>query len=99
MSKYLSALKNIQNSQTPNLINQKNLDQDGLLGLLGTSDGTFENKGIGCCLDCSHIRKPGTMAYCSARPDLPPAYGEGHPLRQLPPDNGNTCQSFITQPA
>lgn len=44
------------------------------------------------CITCTHTRRPGGVArYCSARPELPPAYGEGHPLRQLPDDGGVDC--------
>jgi hypothetical protein len=44
------------------------------------------------CTTCKHQRRPGGVAhYCSARPDLPPAYGDGHPLRLLPDDGGVGC--------
>jgi len=94
IGKYLSALKENQNHQTSNLINQKNPNQEGLLGLLGSSDGTLENKEVNSCKQCRHARKPGTVRYCSFRIDLIPAYGAGHPLRQLPLGDGKDCDSF-----
>jgi hypothetical protein len=50
------------------------------------------------CASCTHSRKPGGVSrYCSARPDLPPAYGEGHPLRQLPDDDGEGCGQWMNR--
>lgn len=47
------------------------------------------------CTSCTHSRKPGGVTrYCSARPDLPPAYGDGHPLRCLPDNDGAKCQQW-----
>ena len=47
------------------------------------------------CQDCQHLRRPGRAdGYCVARQDLPRAYGQNHPLRQLPEDRGRTCQQF-----
>lgn len=43
------------------------------------------------CDTCENSRKPGASRHCCARPDLPPAYGEGHPLRHLPDDGGADC--------
>lgn len=46
------------------------------------------------CETCRHRRRPGGYPapfLCGARDDLPPAYGDGHPLRQLPDDNGAGC--------
>ena len=49
------------------------------------------------CQQCSHLRRPGAAyGYCSARDDLPPAYGASHPLRICPADGGKTCGSFIS---
>lgn len=50
------------------------------------------------CTTCHHWSRPGlSTGYCSGRPDLPPAYGENHPLRRLPADNGATCQHHKLQ--
>lgn len=46
---------------------------------------------VATCPTCKHSRKPGASRYCCARPELPPAYGDGHPLRQLPDDGGADC--------
>lgn len=47
------------------------------------------------CTNCTHSRKPGRVTrYCSARPDLPPAYGERHPLHCLPADGGTVCEQW-----
>ncbi len=53
------------------------------------------------CLRCAHVRRPGVLSAgirgfgCTARPDLPPLYGEGHPLRALPADQGATCTAWV----
>lgn len=47
------------------------------------------------CTACANSRKPGASRYGAARPDLPPAYSEGHPLRQLPDDGGASCTSWV----
>lgn len=50
----------------------------------------------GNCQRCSHLRRPGaSYGYCSAREDLPPAYGDSHPLRICPPDGGQDCESVL----
>jgi hypothetical protein len=47
------------------------------------------------CRHCRHIRRPGLSdGHCGGRDDLPPAYGEHHPLRRLPDDMGATCEQF-----
>jgi hypothetical protein len=49
------------------------------------------------CKVCAHFHRPGLSdGYChvNARPDLPLAYGENHPLRQLPDDMGAACKAF-----
>lgn len=53
------------------------------------------------CRTCSNTRRPGTLVkgeteamYCGRRIDLPPAYGEGHPLRRLPADRGASCAEW-----
>lgn len=45
------------------------------------------------CTTCRHLTKPGRVetGYCAQRIDLPPAYTEGHPLHQLPTDQGASC--------
>ncbi len=50
------------------------------------------------CANCQHVRRlGGVVRYCaSGRPDLLPAYGEGHPLRQLPADGGVGCPRWAT---
>ena len=51
--------------------------------------------GKGRCMTCAEFRRPGRSdGYCGGRDDLPPAYTEGHPLRKLPADLGETCQKF-----
>lgn len=44
------------------------------------------------CSDCFGYRKHGESGYCCARPDLPFAYGERHPLRVIP--NAGTCEKW-----
>ena len=47
------------------------------------------------CTECRHLRRPGGGAwYCCGRSDLPPAYGEGHPLRQIPAEANAQCLTF-----
>jgi hypothetical protein len=49
----------------------------------------------GDCRTCVHLRKPGRSdGHCVKRADLPPAYGEGHPLRQCPEDGGASCREW-----
>lgn len=68
-----------------------------LLDLLATAAGT-EAAAVAFCGTCRHIRRPGIAnRYCAGRDDLPPAYGEGHPLRQLPADQGVTCRRWEAQ--
>ncbi len=44
------------------------------------------------CQRCAHLCRPGaSRGYCSIRDDLPPAYGDTHPLRICPADGGDTC--------
>lgn len=51
------------------------------------------------CRTCSHLRRPGlSEGYCSARDDLPLAYGPGHPLRRCPDDRGACCPVFDRGP-
>jgi len=47
------------------------------------------------CATCTNSRKPGASRYCCARPELTPAYGEWHPLRQLPDDDGADCGQWL----
>lgn len=46
------------------------------------------------CRDCQHFSGLGA-GYCCGRDDLPLAYGENHPLRQLPVDRGASCNSWL----
>lgn len=50
------------------------------------------------CSTCRHRKRPGLSAgYCgSGRDDLPAAYGDHHPLRKLPADQGASCASYKT---
>ena len=50
-------------------------------------------RSIAGCASCGHSRRPGgVVRYCGGdRPDLPTAYGAGHPLRRLPDDQGCCC--------
>jgi hypothetical protein len=49
------------------------------------------------CTTCIHRRgRHDTHWGCLARDDLPPLYGEGHPLRELPEDGGATCLAYRT---
>lgn len=49
------------------------------------------------CSTCRHRKRPGLSAgYCGGgREDLPGAYGEDHPLRRLPDDQGASCASYL----
>ena len=48
------------------------------------------------CKSCRHRKRPGRSdpGYCSGRDDLPKAYGDHHPLRKLPDDQGASCASY-----
>lgn len=48
------------------------------------------------CARCTHLRKPGRdNEYCNGgRQDLQKAYGEHHPLREIPKDRGRDCPAF-----
>lgn len=48
------------------------------------------------CDTCENCCKPGASRYCCARPELSPAYGENHPLRQLPDDGGVDCRRWVS---
>lgn len=51
------------------------------------------------CRTCAHLGRPGLSdGHCGGRDDLPPAYGPGHPLRQLPPDGGASCSTWKIHP-
>ena len=49
------------------------------------------------CKSCRHRKRPGLSAgYCGGgRDDLLGAYGEHHPLRKLPDDQGESCASYL----
>lgn len=51
------------------------------------------------CATCAHWSSMGApVGYCGAgRADLEPAYGEGHPLRQLPQNKGADCAHYQEQ--
>lgn len=47
------------------------------------------------CRSCEHFARPGLSdGLCGGRPDLPLAYGPGHPLRKLPADLGAECYAW-----
>lgn len=47
------------------------------------------------CRSCTHLARPGLSdGLCGGRSDLPPAFGPGHPLRQLPADHGADCPTW-----
>ena len=51
------------------------------------------------CLTCAYLCRPGLSdGHCGGRDDLPPAYGPGHPRRQLPPDGGASCSAWKIHP-
>lgn len=49
------------------------------------------------CSTCRHRKRPGlSSGYCGGgRDDLLGAYGEHHPLRKLPDDQGESCASYL----
>jgi hypothetical protein len=47
------------------------------------------------CVICGNSRQPGASRYCRVRPELPPAYGDRHPLRLLPDDGGDGCEQWV----
>lgn len=50
---------------------------------------------VKACRCCEHYTRPGkSEGYCGGRDDLPPAYGENHPLRRLPADHGASCNQW-----
>jgi hypothetical protein len=49
------------------------------------------------CATCCNSRQPGASRYCCARPELPPAYGDRHPLRLLPDDGGDGCGQWARE--
>lgn len=51
------------------------------------------------CRTCANLQRPGLSdGYCGSRPDLPPAYTTGHPLRCLPDDGGANCPDWLPHP-
>ena len=51
------------------------------------------------CTRCRHRKaKFNPAGYCGQRQDLPPVYGDNHPLRRLPDDGGTGCARFEVQP-
>jgi hypothetical protein len=62
------------------------------------SPAETENALATSCHDCTHSRRPGGVTrHCSARPELPPAYGPRHPLRLIPDDHGDGCMQFLAR--
>lgn len=50
------------------------------------------------CETCQNRTRPGgypSPFLCGGRADLPPAYGDGHPLRQLPENGGTDCEHAL----
>jgi hypothetical protein len=73
------------------------MEFDGGLSCLEAERAAVLDAGEKPCKVCAHFRRPGLSdGYChwGARPDLPPAYGANHPLRQLPDDMGKSCHAF-----
>lgn len=49
------------------------------------------------CKTCLHCSRPGgwpAPALCGGRTDLPPAFGDNHPLRIQPEDGGTDCGTY-----
>lgn len=63
---------------------------------VGTPQPTHKNATAAHrCNLCRHYARPGqSSGYCSARNDLPRAYGINHPLRKLPADAGAACALY-----
>ncbi|MDR2164552.1 MAG: hypothetical protein LBO79_02760 [Zoogloeaceae bacterium] len=73
------------------------MEFDGGLSRLEAEHAAVLDAGEAPCKVCAHFHRPGlSNGYChmDVRPDLPPAYGENHPLRQLPDDLGADCKAF-----
>lgn len=51
---------------------------------------------VQACKSCRHLTRPGRAepGYCDQRDDRHKAYGDGHPLRKLPCDQGATCDHY-----
>ncbi len=71
-----------------------------LADLLRAGGAIVINGIVRCCLTCRHRTRPGLSfpGYCGSRPDLLPAYGSGHPLRELPADAGAGCPVWAVCP-
>jgi len=71
-------------------------DVDARRYVLERAESRLTNTSIADCASCRHRRSPGgTVRYCaSGRSDLPLAYGDGHPLRRLPDDQGHCCTQW-----
>lgn len=64
-------------------------------GMEGQVHATPYRFSIPGCTTCSLCKRPGlSEGYCPVRTDLAPAYGEHHPLRQLPQDRGESCEHW-----
>lgn len=67
----------------------------GLPGKSAPAKATHEHT----CRSCGHFARPGLSdGLCGGRPDLPPAFGPGHPLRRLPPNHGADCHAWALHP-
>lgn len=54
-----------------------------------------------CAVACRHYRRRpqhDPVGYCCGRSDLSPVYGDTHPLRHLPADLGESCETFEWEP-
>ena len=71
-------------------------DIDARRYFLERAESRLTNTNVADCANCRHRRSPGgTVRYCaSGRSDLPLAYGDGHPLRRLPDDQGPYCNQW-----
>lgn len=95
-----------QISEYPGMTHHQNLqnpDEGGFDGFegrapgaSGISQGADGLQSAQSCRSCRHLAKPGLSdpGYCDQRTDQPHAYGSGHPLHRLPPDNGANCKHF-----
>lgn len=52
------------------------------------------------CRTCTHISRRAfdCEGYCGGRDDLPPVYGDTHPLHHLPEDRGASCTAWRLGP-
>ncbi|WP_162888718.1 hypothetical protein [Dechloromonas sp. HYN0024] len=73
------------------LFSDQTIDKDRCIAIAAPVVGMVK-----ACRHCLHFAHPGKSdGYCSGRDDQPHAYGENHPLRQLPPDAGASCSQWV----